>query len=139
MSPRSASRNTAPTGSQPAGERPPPIEVLWWEGCPSTERLLPVLRELLDELGLDFEATVRLREVKSDAEAEREKFAGSPTIRVRGREFQESGGPYRLTCRLYRLPDGRPSPLPDRDELKEFIAAELGASTSPHSNGGDDP
>lgn len=104
----------------------PKIEVLWWEGCPSTPRVLEMLRGIVEELGLDFESTVVLRQVESEEQAQRERFAGSPTIRIDGREFQPTNAPYRLTCRLYRLPDGRPSPLPDRDQLRAFVAAALG-------------
>ena len=28
------------------------VELLWWEGCPSTERALEAVREALSELGL---------------------------------------------------------------------------------------
>ena len=45
-------------------------------------------------------------------------FVGSPTIRVDGRDVQPPGGePAGLTCRVYRLRDGRISPLPDRADV----------------------
>ncbi len=109
----------------------PRIEVLWWEGCPSTPRVLEMLRGITEELGLDFESTVSLRQIESEEQAQRERFAGSPTIRIDGREFQPTAGPYRLTCRLYRLADGRPSPLPDRDQLRAFVAAALERNGEP--------
>ena len=56
-----------------------------------------------------------MREVRTDADAGRERFVGSPTIRVDGRDVQPPDGePAGLTCRVYRLRDGRISPLPDR-------------------------
>ena len=39
------------------------VELLWWEGCPSTERALAAVREALTDLGLD-DAEVRMREVE---------------------------------------------------------------------------
>ena len=57
--------------------------------------------------GLDPEA-LEVREIRDDADAEREGFPGSPTIRVDGRDVQDPGDePVGLTCRVYRLRDGR--------------------------------
>ena len=50
----------------------------------------------------------------TEGDAERERFCGSPTIRVDGRDVQDPGDePIGLTCRVYRLRDGRISALPD--------------------------
>ena len=106
----------------------PVVELLWWDGCPSWERALAELRQAMNELGLDASA-VDLREVPTDADAQQEGFAGSPTIRVDGRDVQPTGvdDPPGLTCRVYRLRDGRISPTPDprdvRDALREAIRA----------------
>lgn len=78
------------------------------------------------ELGLD-PASVEVREVRTDEDAERERFAGSPTIRVDGVDVQEpGGGPALLACRVYRHRDGRVSPLPDPEDVREALA---GAAT----------
>ena len=45
----------------------PRVELLWWEGCPSTERALDDLRSALREAGID-PAAIELREVVSNAE-----------------------------------------------------------------------
>ena len=63
--------------------RTPELELLWWEGCPSTERALAELRDALAELGLDG-AEIRLREIRTDDEAVQARFAGSPTILIDG-------------------------------------------------------
>ena len=55
----------------------PDLELLWWEGCPSTERALAELREALVDVGLG-DAEIRTREIDSDAEAEQAGFRGSP-------------------------------------------------------------
>jgi hypothetical protein len=72
-------------------------------------------------LGLDPKS-VRVRELATDADAEREEFVGSPTIRVDGRDVQPPGEqPAGLTCRVYRLRDGRFSPLPDRQDVRDTL------------------
>jgi hypothetical protein len=89
------------------------VELLWWQGCPSWERATEIVREQMELAGLD-PAALKLREIRSDAEAESEGFPGSPTIRVDGRDISDPGDqPGGLTCRVYRLADGRISALPD--------------------------
>ena len=100
----------------------PRVEFLWWEGCPSHPRALAQLREEMQALGLDPEG-VELREVTSEGDAEQEEFVGSPTIRVDGADVEPVGEePTGLTCRVYRRADGRISPLPDRDRVREALA-----------------
>ena len=71
--------------------------------------------------GLDPEA-VEMREVASADAAEREGFVGSPTIRLDGRDLSPpENEPVGLSCRLYRLRDGRVSPTPDPDDIREAI------------------
>jgi len=100
----------------------PQIELLYWEECPSWERALGELREEMEALGLD-PADVRVREVDSDEDAVRESFMGSPTIRVDGGDVDPPGPgePFGLACRVYRRPDGRVSPLPDREDVRAAL------------------
>jgi hypothetical protein len=101
--------------------RTPEIELLWWEGCPSTERALAELRAVATGLGLD-EAHVRTREIKTDADAVATGFPGSPTILIDGVDVgevpKEASG---LSCRVYRRRDGRISPTPDPEDLREAL------------------
>jgi hypothetical protein len=100
----------------------PKVELLWWQGCPSWEQALEILREEMRVVGID-PASVEVREVRTDEEAGRWGFVGSPTIRISGRDVQPPDGePAGLTCRVYRLRDGRVSPLPDRAELRKALA-----------------
>jgi hypothetical protein len=103
------------------------VELLWWEGCPSHPKALEQLREVLREEGVDPQV-VELREVESDEQAERERFFGSPTIRIEGEDVQppQNGSPVSLTCRVYRLRDGRPSPTPDPADVRELVAKAKG-------------
>jgi hypothetical protein len=97
------------------------LELLWWEGCPSTERALTELRDALADVGLG-DAEIRMREIDTDAEAEQAGFRGSPTILIDGEDFAGAAGDdIGLGCRVYRRRDGRISPTPDPDDLREAL------------------
>jgi hypothetical protein len=102
--------------------RSPEIQFLWWRECPSWERALEMLREEVEAAGLDPES-IEVSEIEGDEDAERIDFPGSPTIRLDGDDFQPPGAdvPRGLTCRVYRHRDGRASPLPDREDLREAL------------------
>jgi hypothetical protein len=97
------------------------VELLWWDGCPSHPETLDHLERSLAAEGV--EAEVETVEVESDEQARAERFPGSPTIRIDGEDLFpcEDPEPYSLTCRVYRLRDGRPSPTPDPEDLREAI------------------
>ena len=101
--------------------KPTKIEVYFWDGCPSHPEALELLRRVLAERGL--ETPVELHEVFTHEQAQALRFPGSPTIRVDGRDVDPAGAdaPPSLTCRVYRLPDGRPSPVPSREQLEEAL------------------
>jgi len=110
----------------------PQVELLWWPECPSHDRALADLRAAVGELGLDPDA-VQVVRVDTEQDAVRERFAGSPTIRVDGEDVLPPGGDEQvgLTCRLYRLRDGRASPVPDPAELRAALAEAIGGATRP--------
>jgi hypothetical protein len=105
----------------------PVVEFLWWEECPSWEPALEILREEMEAAGIG-EESLRVTEIGSEAEAERRGFPGSPTIRVQGVDIQPPGpeDPIGLTCRVYRRRDGRISPLPDREAIKDALRGRTG-------------
>jgi hypothetical protein len=80
--------------------------------------------------GLD-PAGIEVREVDTESAAEQERFVGSPTIRIDGADVQRAGAdePIGLTCRIYRLRDGRVSPLPDPADLREAIEQAMSATS----------
>ena len=105
----------------------PKIELLWWEGCPSWERALENLSEVMRELGLD-PSEILVREVDGEEAARTEEFYGSPTIKVNGKDIQpprpkEHVG---LACRIYHLRDGRVSPTPDPEDVKDVLVEATG-------------
>jgi hypothetical protein len=97
------------------------VELLWWEGCPSHPETLADLERVLREEGLS--PAVELVEVENDDQARRERFPGSPTIRLDGEDAfpADPGEPFSLTCRIYRLRDGRVSPTPDPEDIREAL------------------
>jgi|SRR5215211_1814411 len=105
------------------------VELLWWEGCPSYPEALEDLRQVLREEGLDPES-VEVVEVVSDEQADRERFFGSPTIRIDGNDVvpPPEGDPVGLSCRVYRLRDGRPSPTPDLEDVRDAVRRRAYAS-----------
>jgi hypothetical protein len=106
--------------------RTPEIELLWWEGCPSTEQALAQLRALLGELGLDG-LDVRTTEIHTEAEARASGFVGSPTILIDGQDVSspDPQDPPGLACRVYRRRDGRVSPLPDPNDVRDALRRAL--------------
>jgi hypothetical protein len=83
-----------------------------------------MLREATEAAGLDPDS-IEVREVDTDESAGREEFVGSPTIRVDGHDVQPpvDGEPTGLACRVYRRRDGRTSPLPDPEDLRDVLRA----------------
>jgi hypothetical protein len=88
------------------------VEVLFFDGCPSHERVLPRIEQLAREAG----AEVEQRRVESLDAAEQERFLGSPTVRVDGRDIEPTADErddYGLKCRLYRTAAGASGTPPD--------------------------
>lgn len=109
----------------------PGLELLWWSGCPSTEAMAAHVEAALGALGL-ADVEIERHEVVDEAQAERERFVGSPTVRVDGRELfpPDPADLAGLTCRVYRLRDGRFSPTPDPADLRDALRRAL-ATRSP--------
>jgi hypothetical protein len=99
----------------------PAVQLLWWRGCPSSEEAQTLVREEMASAGID-PASLEVREIRTDRDAEAERFIGSPTVRIDGRDIRpQDTEPVGLSCRVYRLRDGRFSPLPDRHDLRETL------------------
>jgi catechol 2,3-dioxygenase-like lactoylglutathione lyase family enzyme len=97
------------------------VELLYFDGCPNYERLLPKLRETLARAGVSDD--VELRRVASTEDAERIRFLGSPTVRIDGRDVDPTAGErtdYGIKCRLYKL-SGASTGLPP----ESWIAAAI--------------
>lgn len=99
------------------------IRLLYYEECPSHDEALQRLRQVMAEEGV--EAEMQVIRVETEAQAAQLRFTGSPTIRINGQDIDPppADTPYRLTCRVYRLADGRVSPLPSRDMIRRALRA----------------
>ena len=98
---------------------PPVIELLYFDGCPSHEQLLPIVAQLAARSS----AALRLRRVESPEAAERERFLGSPTVRVNGVDVDPGAAErtdFGLKCRIYRSEAGQ-SPLPPEPWLRAAL------------------
>ena len=93
------------------------VELLYWEGCPSHPEALADLRAALGD-----DVPVGVREIETEEQALAEGFPGSPTIRVDGADLFPVDDPPSLSCRIYRLADGRFSPTPDPGLLRDALA-----------------
>lgn len=103
------------------------IEVLYFDGCPNHEALLPRLRELLDRV--QVASPVELVNVPDDDAAQRERFLGSPTLRIEGHDIEpgaDARTDFGLKCRLYRTATGMTGTPPE-----EWMLAALRIPTEP--------
>lgn len=82
------------------------VELLYFDGCPNHERLLPHLHALLREEGVSD--TVTPRRIETAEAAQESRFLGSPTVRIDGHDVDPGAGQrddYGLKCRLYVTDD----------------------------------
>ncbi|GAB4509749.1 MAG: hypothetical protein OHK0046_05320 [Anaerolineae bacterium] len=99
------------------------VEFLYFEDCPSHDVALERLRQVMAEQAID--ADVHIIRVETEAEAEQYRFTGSPTIRVNGEDIAPLfDTTYGLACRAYRLEDGRISPLPSVQMIRQALKQE---------------
>ena len=77
------------------------IRVLYVKGCPNLEETVRQIREVLE--AIEVEGKIETVLISSIAEAERERFLGSPTVQVEGSNIEPSrrGDPPALGCRVY--------------------------------------
>ena len=109
----------------------PCVELLCWSECPSHDLAKRMLQEVMSDLGYD-DRVVTYTWVEDEAAAVEQQFVGSPTYRANAADLfpPDPNEPYGLSCRLYTRRDGRPSPLPDRDNLRDALQAALGPKES---------
>ena len=99
------------------------VSFLYYEDCPSHDLALERLREVMAEEGIPDE--VEVIKVETKEQARELCFIGSPTIRVDGQDIDPpSDSRYALTCRAYRLADGRVSPLPSKDMIRRALRSQ---------------
>jgi hypothetical protein len=89
------------------------VELWYVDGCAHYEALGAHLDDLLRRAGVH--AHVRLRNVADESAAVRERFLGSPTVRVDGHDVEPGADErtaFAVACRLYATDHGlRGTPL----------------------------
>lgn len=93
------------------------IDLLIFAGCPHAEPARALIDSVLTELSLTAE--VRSVEVRDHNDAVARHFLGSPSIRVDGRDIEESptgSSEYSMRCRMYQSESGLTG-LPSRELL----------------------
>ena len=91
------------------------IELLFFDGCPNHDALLPRLRELLNDSGA-ADTAIELVCVEDANEADRQRFLGSPTVRIDGEDVEpgaDQRSDFGLKCRLFATPEGLRGTPPD--------------------------
>jgi hypothetical protein len=107
---------------------PTVVELLYFDGCPGIERVLPVVAPLAEAAG----ARVVQRRVETAEEAETQRFLGSPTVRVDGVDVEPGAAQrhdYGLKCRLYQTVAGLTG-MPEEAWVRDALQ---GARSSQHS------
>jgi hypothetical protein len=97
------------------------VELLYFDGCPNDESLLPDLERLLVLEGVTD--GLELRRIESPEAAVRERFLGSPTVRVDGQDVEPGATERRdfgLQCRLYRTGE-RLGHVPSDEWIREAL------------------
>lgn len=84
------------------GSTPVLVEVLTFEGCPNAKPALTLVEDIATSLGVEID--LRPVDVPDLESAERERFPGSPTIRVQGRDIEPDRPTRQPRPRLPRLP-----------------------------------
>jgi len=78
------------------------IELLYFEGCPYYQTALKYLEEIINEQKLGIQ--VDMVRIESDEQALRNKFVGSPTVRINGQDIEPGVRDlkdFSMRCRLY--------------------------------------
>jgi hypothetical protein len=99
---------------------PTRVELLYFEGCPSYDRVRSDLTEVLAEMDLD--AQERLIRGATQAQADALRFVVLPTVKVNGRDLEDHDGPGALACRLYDEKG-----WPSRELLRQRLLAASGS------------
>mgnify|MGYP001461546586 CR=1 FL=1 len=97
------------------------ITVLYCDDCPSINPSLDRLKKVLSEENI--EEKILLKKVKSNEEAAKLKFTGSPTILINGIDIDppEKNSYFALNCRAFKRENGKISPIPPIDMIRKLV------------------
>lgn len=99
------------------------IRLLYFDGCPSWQPALENLHKVIETEKI--RAEISLVKIETPAQAQQERFLGSPSLQVNGVDlWPEERNNYDLNCRVYKTAAGlRGSPSIEmlRKQLREII------------------
>jgi hypothetical protein len=110
------------------------VEILYFDGCPNHEGATALVERVAAELGV--EPDIRLVDVRDAEAAERNRFLGSPTVRVNGHDVEPSAEErttFAHSCRVYRTENGF-SGQPDERWVRAALAGADGSHTRDEGN-----
>lgn len=112
----------------------PLVELLYFDGCPNRSSAQALVERVSAEVGRSVQ--LELVNVPDADAAVRERFLGSPSIRVDGRDIEpgaDARTDYALACRIYRT-ETSTSDQPDerwlRDALRNSTCTQLPPSAA---------
>ena len=105
-----------PVTSQPTGRAK--VEFLYFKSCPGHKQVLANLKAVLQESKTD--ADLVLINVKSEAQAAKVGFQGSPSIRVNEKDLDGRNEGHSFGCRIYQV-DGKITPTPTKEFIREKL------------------
>jgi len=98
------------------------VRFLYSADCPSHDEALSRLRTVLREEGVETE--IEVVRVDTFEQAEKERFPGSPTIMIDGKDIVPfADARYAPACRAYVLENGRVTPLPSLSMIRDAVRA----------------
>jgi len=98
------------------------IQILYFPDCPIYKKLEKLVREVIQELGLNVD--LELINIQTREDAEKYHFTGSPGLRINGKDIDpltEDAPIVLKSCKIYRTEDGMkmiPTKKMIRDALK---------------------
>ena len=99
------------------------VQFLYFKDCPNWRKALRHLNMILSEEGVNTRVNKYL--IKTGEEAKKRKFAGSPTIRIGGKDVDpgfRDPGEYALVCRSYPGGDADGA-LPTEEMIRKAVRA----------------
>jgi hypothetical protein len=115
------------------------IEILYFDSCPRWRRTEEDVHRVIADAGIEERTSVRLVQVKTDDDAQRLRFLGSPTVRVDGVDVDPSAlgaTTFGLQCRVYEH-EGRLQGSPPEEWIRAALG--LGAATGSASGSSSPP
>ena len=94
------------------------IEFLYFDGCPSYIKSLENLQEVISEENLIAE--LALIKIDGPEQAEENKFFGSPSIRINGKDLEGRDGEASFNCRIYTI-NGQMTGIPSKGFIRENL------------------